>query len=64
MGEKDGRKETAGRPRTKLLDWWVQKTKNRTYEDLKKLALDGRRWRTWTSDLSKDGKLEKKKTYI
>jgi len=26
------RKKTAGRPTTKLLDWLIQKTENRTYE--------------------------------
>jgi hypothetical protein len=40
-------KEVAGRPRTKLLDWMIHETDSRIYEDLKKLALDRRRWRTW-----------------
>ena len=45
-GRMEGKK-VAGRPRTKLLDWMIRETDSRTYEDLKKLALDRKRWRTW-----------------
>lgn len=45
-GRMEGKK-VAGRPRTKLLDWMLRETESRSYEDLKKLALDRRRWRTW-----------------
>lgn len=45
-GRMEGKK-MAGRPRTKLLDWIIQETDNRTYDNLKKLALDRRRWKTW-----------------
>jgi hypothetical protein len=40
-------KKVAGRTRTKLLDWMIRETDSRTYEGLKKLALDRREWGTW-----------------
>jgi hypothetical protein len=40
-------KKVAARPRTKLLDLMIRETDSRTYEDLEKLALDRKRWRTW-----------------
>jgi hypothetical protein len=40
-------KKVAGRPRTKLLDWMICETDSKTYDDLKNLALDRERWRTW-----------------
>jgi hypothetical protein len=45
-GRMEGKK-VAGRPRTQLLDWMIRETDTRTYEDLKKLALDRKRCRTW-----------------
>ena len=45
-GRMEGRK-LVGRQRMKLLDWMIRETENQTYGDLKKLALDRRRWRTW-----------------
>ena len=45
-GRMEGKK-VVGRPRTKLLDWMIQETDGRTYEDLKKLPMDRKQWRTW-----------------
>ena len=45
-GRMEGKK-VVGRPRTKVLDWMIQKTDGGTYEDLEKLAMDRKRWRTW-----------------
>ena len=45
-GRMEGRK-LVGRQRMKLLDWMIRETDNKTYGDLKKMALDRRRWRTW-----------------
>ena len=39
-------KKVVGRPRTKVLGW-IQEADGGTYEDLKKLAMDRKRWRTW-----------------
>ena len=40
-------KKVVGRPRTKVLDWMIQEIDGGTYEDLKKLAMDRKRWKTW-----------------
>ena len=45
-GRMEGKK-VVGRPRTKILDWMIQETDGGTYEDLKKLAMDRKQWRTW-----------------
>ena len=42
-------KKVVGRPRTKVLDRMIQETDGGTYEDLKKLAMNRKRWRTWNS---------------
>ena len=40
-------KKVVERPRTKVLDWMIQETDGETYEDLKKLAMYRKQWRTW-----------------
>ena len=52
MGRKNGRKEGGlqeDQKIEKLLDWMIKEMDNRTlYEQLKKLAMDRRQWRTWS----------------
>jgi hypothetical protein len=47
MGGKNGREEGSRKTTNELLYWTIHETDSRTYADLKKLALDRKRWRTW-----------------
>ena len=62
-GRMEGNK-MVGRSRTKVLDWMIQETDGGTYEDLKKLAMDRKQWRTWNlGPVSEDRTLKKKNFY-
>ena len=44
----EGKKESGRKTKNEsILDWIIQETDGGTYEDLKKLAMDRKRWRTW-----------------
>jgi riboflavin synthase len=54
----EGRRKTTNKV---TIDWMIRETDSRTHEDLKKLALDRKRWRTWNlGPVYKDRKLNKK----